>query len=870
MRVNTLRLCCGLVAGGLATPAWSQSKVFGENHRMLPWDADASLALAVGDVDGDGDADALVGNGPWYGSSSPQERLYLNDGAGLFEDATVRLPEDLSDTRAALLEDVDGDGDFDAFLGNAGANSLYLNDGTGVFADASGQLPTDSDPTEEVALGDVDGDGDPDALLANNDYGYANRLYLNDGAGTFLDATDHLPYSEVSSAVVLMDAEGDGDLDALIGDTFFTGDRLYLNDGVGVFSDASAQILAPGTSTRFLSAADLDADGDVDAVRGGAFTVPSLYVNEGAGVFTFMVLPSTSGDGLSGVVGDVDGDGDPDVVVGNVKHAKPPPLGGGGQNQLFLNNGAGSFSYAFGYLPLDSDVPYGIALADLDGDADRDLFLACWGPNDLYLNDGTGLFARPGSALPLERESTEALGLADVDGDGDLDIVVGNGALPATGSFGVVDRLLLNDGTGLFEESPGAIPAFWSATTAVEVVDVDGDADIDVLVGRLNGNLLYLNDGRGVFTDASWKLPSGISANLAVVSGDVDGDGDPDALFGNGSGTAQDQLYLNDGMGTFSDATAQLPADGDDTEGLAFSDVDGDGDLDVLLGMAGDSPGTQNRLYLGDGSGGFADATAQLPAFVDNTFAVALSDVDNDGDSDALIGNLGFGAGLQNRLYRNEGVGVFVDATASSLPPVSDSTRAVVLGDVDDDGDIDAVIGNGDVAGPTEAARNRLYLNTGAGVFADATHLLPGGLDPTHALALGDLDGDADKDLVIGNFQASDRLFSNLTRQLAWRAPPRIGKTLTMDLDGFPGAPWILAWSPASATIPIAHYGILLLDPMSIFVVGSGPLAPGGTASQSFLIPDERALVGLSLYWQSLLGAPLLLSNLEVTTLTDL
>ena len=141
-------------------------------------------------------------------------------------------------------------------------------------------------------------------------------------------------------------------------------------------------------------------------------------------------------------------------------------------------------------------------------------------------------------------------------------------------------------------------------------------------------------------------------ATLAVAFGDVDGDGDLDAIIGNAGINGADprnQLYLNDGTGMFTDASSGIPADFGDTRALALSDVDGDGDLDVLFGNER-GYGHQNTLLLNDGLGTFIDATGLFPSLVDQTWAVAFGDVDGDGHPDALIGN---SSRQQSRLYRN-------------------------------------------------------------------------------------------------------------------------------------------------------------------------------------------------------------------------
>jgi hypothetical protein len=517
------------------------------------------------------------------------------------------------------------------------------------------------------------------------------------------------------------------------------------------------------------------------------------------------------------------------------------------------------FGFAHQMLPADADVSLAVILGDVDGDGDLDAFVGNVGQTRLYLNHGSGVFTDvTATNLPTLLDFTTAVALGDVDGDGDLDAFVGN-------AYVQQNRLYLNDGTGVFTDvTVTNLPALSDGTYALALADMDGDGDLDAFVGnQYQQNRLYLNGGAGVFTDVTaTNLPVLPDWTNAVVLGDVDGDGDLDAFVGN-SGldpnlVGQNRLYLNGGTGIFTDVTAtNLLALPGYTTAVALGDVDGDGDLDALVG---NTFGQQNRLYL-NLPGIFTDVTAtNLPALLDDTTAVALGDVEGDGDLDAFVGNFA----RQNHLYLNGGTGVFTDVTATNLPTLSDNTRGVALGDVDGDGDLDAFVGNFE-------EQNRLYLNAGTGAFADVTGTnVPALLDDTMAVSLGDVDGDGDLDAFVGNGGQPIRLYTNLSRQVAWRGIPRAGKPLVLDLSGPGTGFWVLGASLASASIPLFPFGTLRLDPATLLHVGGGALDPQGRASLSSLVPPIPALVGVSAYWQAGVGPPPLLTNLEITTVTNL
>ncbi len=581
-----------------------------------------------------------------------------------------------------------------------------------------------------------------------------------------------------TQSVAMGDLDGDGDLDLVCANgseaswkywyVFGQQNQLFLGDGHnGSFTEATGTRMPVDQDySRAVALGDLDNDGDLDIVFGNVYAKLKLYLNDGTGVFSDG--PSrvpTVFDATAVALDDVDGDGDLDIVCGTNRLFTYTP-----QDRLLLNDGTGVFrDVTATHLPPGYYATADIAFGDVDGDGDLDLLLATTlypkRSSRLYLNDGTGIFTDATAArLPSVPESVLSVALGDVDGDGDLDLVWG---ITRWGNPTPQNRLLLNDGSGRFADATAAqMPVDTDDTTALVLADLDGDSDLDLVLGNdWQPNRLYRNDGTGTFASATsgWLPTRYFTPSIAL--GDIDLDGDLDVLFGN-SGVQFDpappnELYLNDGTGTFDDAEPSgLPEDVDGGRDVALADVDSDGDLDLVVANAYGPQGQQNRLYLNDGIGAYGDATAaHLPARQDYSAAIALGDVDADGDLDLVFGNFYSPpyVGEQNRLYLNNGSGIFTDVTAAQLPFDNDGTEDLALGDVDGDGDLDLALANSN-------GQDRLYLNDGSGTFVDVTAAhMPQDADFTNAVVFGDVDGDGDLDLVFGGslWRTTSRLYLN-------------------------------------------------------------------------------------------------------------
>lgn len=322
----------------------------------------------------------------------------------------------------------------------------------------------------------------------------------------------------------------------------------------------------------------------------------------------------------------------------------------------------------------------GVAVGDVNNDGWPDLYITEFGDNALWLNRQNGAFERVDEARDARWSVSAAF--ADLDGDGALDLYVGNyvdyrlaNHKPCRSTTSArdycsptvyppqADSVWYNDGRGGFNDVTGAVGvgAALGGALGVIVADLDGDQHADVYVANDGtANLLWRNNGDGTFANtagiagAAVNMGGAPEASMGVDAADFDGDGDID-LFMTHLNRESNTLYENDGQGFFDDRSATSGVGNDSMAftgfGTRWIDLDADGDLDIFAANgavtrvqalidAGDPYplGQRNQLFL-LGPEGYRESVDAALAQAHVSRGLAVGDLDNDGAIDLVVGN---------------------------------------------------------------------------------------------------------------------------------------------------------------------------------------------------------------------------------------
>lgn len=684
-------------------------------------------SIASADIDNDGFKDLLIAG---YSEAAWARSI---DGAGLFEQVTP-ITTEFTDVNNILAADFDSDNDLDVIIYARGGNSFYEvlyaenTDGLGSFSAPMVLASTAAIIRLNIQVLDIDNDGDIDIAYGSNNN--ISWLENTDGQATFID---HFLLDD-NDGFYSADLDGDQIADFIADDGYDL--RAYKLNADGTLS--FFETMNTFSLNNDHKAGDIDGDGDNDVVtffENGTTRQIHWYDNiDGLGTFAnrqvLFDLPSISGSSNSDVKGlelvDVDGDNLLDVVTFESRRAGM---------SWYKNLG----NTVFDTEQIISDQVPNISsftVDDIDNDGALDILCTDYTLNEYaWFKNQSGL----GDFGEKQRISSYAyfvnhVDYGDIDGDGDLDLVSsshGDNKIAWYDNF---------NGLGYFAKQQQLISSTTDGARDVFALDMDGDTDTDVLVSAyLDAStneyqlIWFENDGTGVFINEH-IFESTTEAILRIQHADVDGDGDQDIICGQEDSVLA--LYKNNGDGSFAPKTIFSESGFSYLLSLQVTDIDGDADIDVLASYNGN----EIIWHENDGSGNLESKHIIIDE-MHYPSSIFATDVDGDTDMDVLFVNQY--AGEIGYFLNEDGQGSFgAPIVTSSL---LQTPSAIYSLDMDADGDMDII------SNSTTAQKFVWFPNDGMANFGDAIEI-SSLIGRVNHITSADINGDDKIDLITSSY----------------------------------------------------------------------------------------------------------------------
>lgn len=713
------------------------------------------------DFDGDGDLDLVTAGYledkvTWYENDGGAPPRFIAHVVTIDPNLDWQMPEGFADGASSIFAaDLDKDGRMDVLVAAARANMIawFHNDGGSPPAFTPRVITTSAMGAAAVRAADLNGDGHIDVVSASP---ADNHLvwYKNDGQASPTFTAQFIDSASPGVAVVaIADLDGDGDLDVLAGSDGNSTLAWYESSG-GLNPSFIRRVISSSLpAIRSIVTGDVDHDGDLDVVVAvsGANSV-IWFENNGAKppAFTAHLITASTPDARSVFLADLDGDNDLDVLVASY---------GDDRVTWYENDGAAHPSFTPHVL---SDLAFGaniVVAGDLDGDHDVDIVAAA------YRDDKLTWFENQGGHPPTFHERTLAASLfgpltiytGDLDGDGDIDIAVASH---------------LDDKVSWLENDGGSPPHFEShtifigagASESIHIADADGDGDLDIIGSSVDDNTVawYENMGGHPLHFEPHILNTNARHAESVWTADLAGNGHIDILS---ASSIDDKVAWYENLPQFFplfperiitvDPDTPLTGLNGDTDGVLTvraADMNHDGHIDVLTASFFD-----NKIAWFENSG-TQPATFTLHVISTNGVearSVFPADIDGDGKMDAVSAYFG-----GNNVMWHENIGgsppQFVDHVIATDLPLA---NWVYVADLNNDGHPDIVtnsIGNSSVAW-LESDGNRPPSFT--------EHILTTTAVGAWSVHADDLDGDGDLDIISASFDGEDKIvwFENRT-----------------------------------------------------------------------------------------------------------
>jgi hypothetical protein len=783
--------------------------------------------VCIGDIDGDGKPDLAVANG-----SSNSISVFRNTSvagivsfAAKVDFATGAVPQ------SASIADIDGDGKPDLVVNNVNSNSVSVLRNTSTpgiisFA-AKADFATGTGPSHPVSIGDLDGDGKPDLAVANYNSNTVS-VFRNTSISGFVSFATKVDFGTGSQplSATFGDIDGDGKSDLVVANHGSNTVSLFRNTSVaGTISFAARADFTTGTNPYSVSIGDIDGDGKPDlAVANKSSTTVSVFRNtstSGAASFATKVDFATDLFPLSVSITDIDGDGKPDLAVANYNSTTV---------SVFSNTSTLGFINFSAKVDFTTGAgPYSVSIGDIDGDGKPDLAVTNQGANSVSIIrqitpvsitsflpasgaigcsvniTGTGFnsianqnivffgatqatvtaasntsltvtvpvgatfqdisvtnlavnltaySAQPfivtlaGSIAFTDKvdfttgSGPESASIGDIDGDGKPDLAVPNSGSNSISIFRNTSTLGITSFAAKVDFTTGTAPY------SVCIADVDGDGKLDLAVTNQNSNTVSVfrnTSSSGIISFAAKVDFATSSGPLSVSFGDIDGDGKPDLAVAN-PGSATVSVFRNTSIpGTVSFATKADFTTGTSPFSVSIADIDGDGRSD--LAVANLSSATVSVLRNTSTIGNVSFAPKADFTTGTSPYSVSIADLDGDGKSDLAVANAG---SATVSVFLNTSISGVVSLAAKTDFTTDTQPFSVSITDINGDGKPDLAVAN--YGSSTVSILNNTS-SSGAVSFASKVDFTTG-TNP-NSVSIADIDGDGKPDLAVANYASN-------------------------------------------------------------------------------------------------------------------
>ena len=718
-----------------------------------------------GDYDNDGDLDILIAGSTStvYEKYNPVTQIYKNNGDNTFTQQTGIVLPGLR-VGSVKFGDCDNDGDPDLLLnGDNGSynpmTKIFKNNGNNTFSELTG-TSFESVSSGSVNWVDYDNDGDLDVFVIGSNTNYQNyaKIYRNNGNSTFTEQTSISLSGSWRGNPIWFDYDNDGDLDILINGYTQSGDitKLFKNNGNNSFTEQT-DITLPVTSNGTISYTDYDGDRDLDILITGSYNssaITRIFSNDCQTVLPQLAAPT----GISHTVNEAEVTLKWNKLVSSVTPAKaltynlqvgtlsnsqditsPQSLSDGRRLILSMGNGQLDTSYVLKRLKKGN---YFWKVQGIDN---------CF-MGGAFSAEGTFSITQPGQAYSVVSESIGADNAIIKWSRGNLGkcIVFGkeNAVTPAYPANNTTYTASEVFGAGTQIGSTGWYCHYDGTGTQVHITGLKSSTSYTIAVYEYDGTpsaeqyfTSLSADNQNTFTSDLFTEITGLGlpgiVNGSVLWCDYDNDGDLDFLQ---AGSGMTMIYRNEGNNSFVPQNS-IVLNGLTDGSAAWGDYNNDNNPDIILtGVTG------TYLYRNNGNNTFTEQTGiNIPG---GFLSVVFGDSDNDGDQDILLS--GSGAPV---LFRNNGDNTFTEIKGNDFESLTFSS--VIWGDIDNDGDLD-IFHFGQSGG---FSLLKIYRNDGDNKFVWQSDIKTSGYQK-NIIALGDYDNDGDLDILLGSDYAST-IFSN-------------------------------------------------------------------------------------------------------------